>query len=75
MHLLITILASPVTMFLLAGEVEQAYRDMGQEPPVTTMSGLWFLLPLVGNIVWYVKMQDAINNYWTMHGQTNEPSL
>ena len=74
-HLIVTILVSPVTMFLLAGEVEQLYRDDGQEPPITTLWGLWFLLPLIGNLIWYLRIQDAINNYWTAHGQTNDASL
>ena len=74
-HLIVTILASPVTMFLLASEVEQLYRDDGQEPPITTLWGLWFLLPLIGNIIWYVRIQDALNTYWTAHGQTNQPGL
>jgi hypothetical protein len=75
LYLVITIFVSPVTMFLLAGEVEQLYRDDGQEPPITTLWGLWFLLPLIGNIIWYLRIQDAINVYWTAHGQTNDPSL
>jgi len=75
LHLVITIFVSPVTMFLMAGEVEQLYRDDGQEPPITTLWGLWFLLPLIGNIIWYVRIQDAINTYWTAHGQTNDPGL
>ena len=74
-HLIVTILVSPVTMFLLAGEVEQRYRDDGREPPITTIWGLWFLLPLIGNLIWYLRIQDAINNYWTAHGQTNDPGL
>jgi hypothetical protein len=74
-HLLITIFVSPVTMFLLAGEVEQLYRDDGQEPPITTLWGLWFLLPLIGNLIWYLRIQDAINDYWTAHGQINDPGL
>ena len=74
-HLVVTLLLSPVTMFLLAGEVEQLYRDDGQEPPITTLWGLWFLLPLIGNLVWYLRIQDAINDYWTAHGQTNDPGL
>lgn len=74
-HLLVTILASPVTMFLLASEVEQRYRDDGREPPITTIWGLWFLLPLIGNLIWYLRIQDAINGYWTAHGQTNDPGL
>lgn len=74
-HLVVTILLSPVTMFLLAGEVEQRYRDDGQEPPITTIWGLWFLLPVIGNLIWYLRIQDAINAYWTAHGQTNDPGL
>lgn len=73
--LLITILVSPVTMFLLASEVEQAYRDEGREPPITTLWGLWFLLPLIGNLVWYVRIQGAINDYWTLHGGVDQPGL
>ena len=74
-HLLVTILVAPVTMFLLAGEVEQRYRDDGHEPPITTLWGLWFLLPIIGNFIWYLRIQSAINDYWTAHGQTNDPSL
>ncbi len=74
-YLLITLFISPVTMFLLAGEVEQMYRDEGREPPITTIWGLWFLLPIIGNIVWYVTIQNALNDYWTAHGQANDPSL
>ncbi len=74
-YLLITVFISPVTMFLLAGEVEQLYRDEGREPPITTIWGLWFLLPLIGNLIWYIRIQDAINSYWTAHGQTNDPGL
>lgn len=74
-HLLVTVFVAPVTMFLLAGEVEQLYRDDGREPPITTLWGLWFLLPVIGNLIWYLRIQDAINDYWTAHGQTNQPSL
>lgn len=74
-HLVVTILLSPVTMFTLASEVEQVYRDDGQEPPITTLWGLWFLLPLIGNLIWYLRIQEAINDYWTAHGQTNDPGL
>jgi Domain of unknown function (DUF4234) len=75
LHLVLTIVFAPVTMFMLASEVEQLYRRDGQEPPITTIWGLWCLLPLIGNIVWYVRIQNAINAYWTAHGQTNQPGL
>jgi Domain of unknown function (DUF4234) len=75
LYLVITLLLAPVTMFLMAHEVEMAYRQEGKEPPITTIWGLWFLLPLIGNIIWYVRIQRSINDYWTAHGATNAPGL
>ena len=74
-YLLITLFISPVTMFLMAGEVEQLYRDDGQEPPITTIWGLWFLLPLIGNLIWYIRIQQAINDQWISHGSVDKPGL
>jgi len=67
-YLFITLLISPVTMFLLASEVEQLYRREGKEPPITTIWGLWFLLPIIGQFVWYLRIQRSINDYWMAHG-------
>jgi hypothetical protein len=66
---------SPVTMFLMAGEVEKMYREEGKEPPITTLWGLWFLLPIIGNIIWYVTIQKALNEQWAAGGANNKPSL
>jgi hypothetical protein len=74
-YLFITLLISPVTMFLMAGEVEQLYRREGKEPPITTIWGLWFLLPIIGNLIWYVRIQGAINGYWAAHGSDVKPGL
>jgi hypothetical protein len=69
-YLLITLLISPVTMFLMAGEVEQLYRREGKEPPITSIWGLWFLLPLLGNLIWYLRIQKSLNDYWAARGAT-----
>jgi hypothetical protein len=74
-YLFITLLVSPVTMFLMASEVEQLYRRDGKEPPITTIWGLWFLLPIIGNLIWYVRIQNAINDYWTAKGDTRPLGL
>jgi hypothetical protein len=74
-YLFITFLIAPVTMFLMASEVEQMYRQAGKEPPITTIWGLWFLLPLIGNIIWYVRIQQAINDQWQSLGATEKPGL
>jgi hypothetical protein len=74
-YLFITLLISPVTMFLMASEVEQMYRRKGMQPPITTIWGLWFLLPLIGNLIWYVRIQHALNDYWTSEGSTLQAGL
>jgi hypothetical protein len=74
-YLLFTIFISPVTMFLMANEVEQMYREAGEEPKITALWGLWFLLPLIGNIIWYVRIQNAINEFWQARGGSKTPGL
>ena len=67
-YLIFTFFIYPVTMFLMASEVEQLYRSEGEEPPITAIWGLWFLLPIIGNLIWYVRIQRSINDYWTSRG-------
>ena len=74
-YLIITFLLAPVTMFLMAGEVESMYRDAGKEPRITVVWGLWFLLPVIGNIIWYVRIQRALNEHWQSLGATGTPGL
>lgn len=74
-YLLLTLFIFPVTMFMMASEVEQLYRREGKEPPITTIWGLWFLLPIIGNLIWYVRIQKSINGYWRAHGSAVSPSL
>lgn len=73
--LLFTIFIVPVTMLLMANEVERMYKDAGEEPQITTLWGLWFLLPLIGNIIWYIRIQNAINRFWQDRGGTSSPGL
>jgi hypothetical protein len=67
-YLIILFFFSPVVMFLMADEVAKLYQDAGEEPPITALWGLWFLLPLIGHIIWYVRIQNALNTFWTMRG-------
>jgi hypothetical protein len=63
--------AGVITPFLLANEVQtKLYEKDGQVSPVRTTLGFWIFLPLVGSIVWYLKIQKAINDFWTSHGAT-----
>ena len=67
-HLLFAIFISPVVMFVMADEVGKMYVEAGEEPPITAIWGLWFLLPLIGNIIWYVRIQHALNDFWVARG-------
>ncbi|HEX9381002.1 MAG TPA: DUF4234 domain-containing protein [Gaiellaceae bacterium] len=67
--LVIFILISPVTYFVVASETRYMYEDLDeQKSPVRGITGLWFLLPLIGSIVWFVKVQGALNRYWQSKG-------
>lgn len=66
---------SPVAMFLMGNEVEQMYREAGEEPRITALWGLWFLLPIIGQFIWYIRMQNAINEFWQARGATMDPGL
>jgi len=67
-HLIVTLLVSPVTMFLIPMEIAKMYERDGRQSPVQPLIGLWFLLPLIGNIIWYLKVQAALNDYWVSKG-------
>lgn len=69
--LLIFVLAGIVTPFLLAGEINtNLYARAGEDSPVTAATGFWVLLPGVGFLIWYVKVQAAINKFWIQRGAT-----
>lgn len=62
--LVIWIVVSPVTWFLIPSEVGKMYRADGREAPFSGWTGLWLLLPIVGMFVWFIKVQGALNRYW-----------
>ena len=57
----------PVLWFVAPSEVGQMYSKEGQEPPVRGLTGLWQLIPIVGAIIWFVKVQGALNRHWESH--------
>jgi uncharacterized BrkB/YihY/UPF0761 family membrane protein len=65
--LVVWILISPVSAFVIPSEVGKMYAEDGQQPPVTGWTGLWlfpFGIFLIPAIVWFVKIQGALNRYW-----------
>jgi hypothetical protein len=66
--LLLSIFVGFVMPFITASEVGGLYVRRGHRAPVGGATGLWMLLPLVGMIVWFVKVNGALNAYWRSLG-------
>ena len=67
--LVIWFLISPVTFFVVPSEVRWMYEELdGQASPVRGITGLWFLLPILGSLIWFVQVQGALNRYWESKG-------
>jgi hypothetical protein len=69
--LVIWILLNPVSAFVIPSEIGVMYKKDGREPPVTGWTGLWlfpFGFLIVTAIVWFVKVQGSLNDYWESKG-------
>jgi hypothetical protein len=66
--LILAIFVGIVMPFLTGDEVGKLYESRGQPKPVSAITGLWILLPLVGGIIWFVKTNGALNAYWESLG-------
>ena len=53
-----------VGLLLIPNEIGSLYTAKGQEAPVSWMTAFWVLIPLVGGIIYLVKVQDRMNDYW-----------
>ena len=66
--LLFAILLGIVNAFLLPSEIGHLYAKEGKMQPISGVTGFWVFLPIVGGIVWVLKTQGRLNDYWTAHG-------
>ena len=64
----------PVSIFLLPSYIGRMYQESAQDAPVSGLTGLWALVPLVGSIVWLVKVQGALNRYWEAKSEAATPA-
>ena len=65
--LVIWILITPVSAFVIPSEIGKMYENDGREPPVTGWTGLWLFpggILIIPAIVWFVKVQGSLNRYW-----------
>lgn len=69
--LVIYILVSPVTFFVVPSEIRYMHEDLdGGTSPVRGITGLWILLPILGVFIWFFKVQGALNRYWAAKAAT-----
>ncbi|MBD0349251.1 MAG: DUF4234 domain-containing protein [Thermoleophilia bacterium] len=66
--LVIWMLVTIVSFFIIPSEVRQMNEKDGRDSPVRGTTGLWNLLILIGTIIWLVKVQGALNRYWESKG-------
>ena len=76
--LILAILVGVVMPFLSSHEVGGLYERRGEARPVSATTGLWALLLgwffFVGLIVWFVKTNGALNDYWRSVGASSGES-
>jgi hypothetical protein len=66
--LILAIFVGIANAFIMPYEAGNLYVAAGQEPPVRAITGFWVLIPLLGWIIWVVKVQGALNRYWESQG-------
>ncbi|MGA8257228.1 MAG: DUF4234 domain-containing protein [Nocardioides sp.] len=69
--LLLALFVGIAMPYVTSSEVGGLYKRSGKEAPVSGTTGLWYfpgVFILVGPIVWFVKTNGALNNYWKSLG-------
>jgi len=44
--------------------VKATYESAGKQTDISALTGLWNFLPLIGSIIWIVKVQSRLNALW-----------
>ena len=57
-----------VSYFILPIEIQKTYQDDGRQTQVSAIYGLWLLLPIIGTIIYILRVQGALNDYWVSKG-------
>jgi hypothetical protein len=71
--LVIAIIFGIVSPFILSNEVGLLYERRGQQKPVSALTALWFfpgVFILVGPFIWFIRTNNALNEYWKSVGAT-----
>lgn len=69
--LVLAILVGIAMPFITSSQVGSLYARRGLQRPVSGVTGLWYVpgaVILIGPVVWFVKTNGAINDYWRALG-------
>ena len=75
--LVIWIVVGAVMGFVIPSEIGNMYKKDGRQPPMSGWTGLWlfpFGIFIIPAIVWFVKVQGALNQYWETKGTAAAPA-
>jgi hypothetical protein len=75
--LVIWIVIGAVMGFVIPSEIGNMYKKDGRQPPMSGWTGLWlfpFGIFIIPAIVWFVKVQGALNQYWESKGTAAAPT-
>ncbi len=63
-NLLLAIFFSIVLLFTVPNDVKTTYERAGKQSDISALTGFWNLIPIVGWIIWVVKVQGRLNTLW-----------
>lgn len=64
LNLILGFFLSIVLLFTIPNDVRATYEKAGREPSISALTGFWNLIPLIGWIIWVVKVQGHLNRLW-----------
>ncbi|MGZ4455346.1 MAG: DUF4234 domain-containing protein [Nocardioides sp.] len=69
--LVLALFVGIVMPYITSNEVGGLYERAGRQKPVSATTGLWYFpgaFIIVGPLVWFVKTNGALNDYWKSVG-------
>lgn len=57
-----------LTPIFFPAHVGDAYAEDNKPRPVSGATALWFLVPVLGSLIWFFKTVGSLNAYWRMRG-------
>ena len=62
--LVFAILLGIVNLFVIPSEAGGLYASAGRVRPISALAAFWVLIPIIGGIIWTVKVQRRTNEFW-----------